>query len=344
MRLSVQARSTLPRAKRLRLRPCFRPSAPTRRIWLQVKIPRRSPCWWPSAPAHPISPRPTSRQPTGQRRSSPTTRAPSPRGRSTGSYQPRDIGIERVEPPDHPEEAAGNRRADKAEEGCDLGDREPEGRQHDIDRGEDRVLDRAGSALAHQLSAALRLLAPCQRFLLLALALEPPFVPQPIGLSGGALYFEPTLVVAQILFGRDEDLARPDHGLLDDGDGRLERSGFPPISASFSRGGQARFGLTMRRRSAKARIQASPICHTQHEDADSKDTERPGPGLSRSQSARRLPSVLVASEARALKAALFRQWEQDNARKTKQDARPPTLPLRATLTAKPAVGLSFYMV
>jgi hypothetical protein len=54
-------------------------------------------------------------------------------------------------------------------------------------------------------------------------------MPSPIGMHGRSLVSKPALVVAEILFCRAEDLARPGHRLFDNGNSLFERNGFGAI-------------------------------------------------------------------------------------------------------------------
>ncbi len=119
--------------------------------------------------------------------------------------------------------AARNQPADIAEGGDDPSDHEPEQRSHEGRDGRNGVLDRLHGALAHGLTPALGLLPPFDCLLALTLALQPAIMPRPVGLDGGILDLEPALMVVEILFGREQNLARPDDRLLDFGNGRLER-------------------------------------------------------------------------------------------------------------------------
>ena len=77
--------------------------------------------------------------------------------------------------------------------------------------------------LAHVPAPRPLLLATLMRFLQFALALQPAIVAFPVGHDLRGLNLEPALMIAEIFLGRDEDLAGPDHRLLDDGNGLLER-------------------------------------------------------------------------------------------------------------------------
>ena len=63
----------------------------------------------------------------------------------------------------------------------------------------------------------------------LALTMQEAVVPVPVGLDLRGLRLEPALMVVEIFLGRDQDLARPDHRLLDDSDRGLERSDSLPV-------------------------------------------------------------------------------------------------------------------
>ena len=98
------------------------------------------------------------------------------------------------------------------------------------------------------------------RLLLFALALQPAIVAFPVGRHLRGLNLEPALMIVEIFLGRDENLARPDHRLLDDGD-RLLESGDGFGVGVLSRGGHARFsriGLTMRSGSPKPQVHDEP--------------------------------------------------------------------------------------
>ena len=83
------------------------------------------------------------------------------------------------------------------------------------------------------------LLPPLERVLTLALALKPTLMPLAAGLNRVGLRLEPALMIAQVFLRRDEHLARPDHRLFDDGDGRLERCDGFSVRVPIPRGPRA---------------------------------------------------------------------------------------------------------
>jgi hypothetical protein len=84
-------------------------------------------------------------------------------------------------------------------------------------------------ALAHLPAPELCLLLPVKGLLALALALQPAIMPCPVRFDGGSLMLQPALVVAEVLFRRAQDLARPRHRLFDDGNSLFKGNGFSAI-------------------------------------------------------------------------------------------------------------------
>ena len=134
-----------------------------------------------------------------------------------------DIKRKISELPANEAQAVGRRRVDIIEAGDRLGDHKPDGRSYrEYNRG-DRARDGLHDRLAHSPAPRPFLLAALMRFLLFALALQPAIMAFPVGRDLRGLNLEPALMIVEIFIGRDEHLAGPDHGLLDDGDGFLER-------------------------------------------------------------------------------------------------------------------------
>ena len=63
-------------------------------------------------------------------------------------------------------------------------------------------------------------------------------MPVPVSRDLRGLRLEPALMVVEIFLGRDQDLARPDHRLLDDGD-RCSNAATVSRVGILVRGGQA---------------------------------------------------------------------------------------------------------